>query len=153
MTSNSNQSSLVLANSVGQGPLSAANLLKLDGSNYQSWNELINIVLELKGIKEAVESDNPSQIANLQAKLIILESMNESRRAQARGCNTAKEILERLKLIYADSGASNIYRLLMQYYLYEKRSEDSISEHVGRMNEMCNQLADLGEKQSDAVLL
>ena len=68
--------------------------------------------------------------------------MNESNRAQVRGCSTAKETIDRLELIYADKSAANIYRLLMQYYRYIKRQEDSISEHIGKMDEMRNQLAE-----------
>ena len=39
----------------------------------------------------------------------------------------------------------------MQYNRYVKQPEDSISQHLGRMDEMRNQLTDLGEKQSEAV--
>lgn len=131
--------------------LSTSNLPKLDGTNFASWFDLISIVLELRGIKSAIENENADTVANLQAKLILLESMDENHRAQVRGCDTAKAIIERLRLVYADKSAANIYRLLMQYYRFEKQARDSISVHVGRMDEMRNQLADLGEKQSEAV--
>jgi len=39
----------------------------------------------------------------------------------------------------------------MAYFRYEKKPEHTMSKHIGRMDEMRNQLADLGEKQSDAV--
>lgn len=127
------------------------NLPKLDGKNFQSWFELISIALELKGLKKAIEENEADDRTNLQAKFILLESMDESHRAQVRGCHLPKEIVDRLKLIYADKSAANIYRLLMQYYRYVKNPSDSMSEHIGRMDEMRNQLADLKEQQSDAV--
>lgn len=68
-----------------------------------------------------------------------------------RGCPTAKSIVDRLKLVYADTSAANIYRLLMTYYRYTKKPEDTISSHIGKMDELRNQLADLGERQSDAA--
>lgn len=128
-----------------------ANIPKLDGTNFASWYELVSLVLEIKGLDGAIGSDATPAKIRLQAKLVLLESMNESHRAQVRGCSTPKEIISRLQLIYRDKSAANIYRLLHQYYRYDKKSEDSISEHVGRMDEMRNQLADLGETQSEAV--
>lgn len=134
----------------GMSPI--ANIPKLDGTNFQSWYELVGIVLELKGLSRAIKLDEGVETrVDLQARLIILESMNESHRAQVRGCSSAKQIVDRLLLIYADKSAANIYRLLHQYYRYTKRPEDSISEHIGRMDEMRGRLADLGEEQSEAV--
>lgn len=127
------------------------NLPKLDGANYQSWIEMLNLALEVRGWKSAITEEAPNTIINAQAKFMLLEAMNESHRAQVRGCAPAKAILERLQLIYADRSAANLYRLLHQYYRYSKKPEDTMSEHVGKMDEMRNQLADLGEKQSDAV--
>lgn len=128
-----------------------ANIPKLDGTNFASWYELVSLFLEIKGLDAALKSDAVPTRVRLQAKLVLLESMNESHRAQVRGCNTPREIISRLQLVYRDKSAANIYRLLHQYYRYNKKPEDSISEHIGRMDEMRNQLADLGETQSEAV--
>jgi len=144
------QQSVVSVNGPYQA-VNSTNLPKLNGKNYQSWRELIDIVLELRGLKSATERSDVDSRVNLQAKLILLETLDESHRAQVRGCESAKDIVDRLQLIYADTSAANVYRLLMRYYRYEKKREDSMSEHIGRMDEMRNQLADLGEKQSEAV--
>lgn len=128
-----------------------ANIPKLDGKNYQSWIELVNIVLELRGLRHVIVGDTVDTVADLHAKFVLLGAMDESHRSQVRGCISAKTIVERLALIYADTSAANIYRLLMQYYRYDKKPEHSISEHIGRMDEMRRQLTDLGEKQSEAV--
>ena len=53
--------------------------------------------------------------------------------------------------MYADNSAANIYRLLHRYYRYQKIDTDSMSEHLGRMDEMRRALADLGEKQSETL--
>ena len=132
------------------GPVSS--LPKLDGKNFQSWKELVELVLTLRGLVKAVKKDDVDETSNLQAKLILLESMDESHRSQVRGCMTAKEIMNRLDLIYADNSAANIYRMLHRYYRYTKISSDSMSVHIGKMDEMRNALSDIGEKQSDADL-
>lgn len=142
---------MITLSGMSQPPLSLASLTKLNGSNYYSWVETVGMALELRGLKQAMVSDEVEPTVGLQARFILLESMDENHRAQVRGCNTAKSILDRLKLCYADSSAANVYRLLMQYYRYEKTPEDSISQHVGKMDSMRNQLADLGEKQTDSV--
>jgi len=129
---------------------STFNIPKLDGKNYQSWVEIVSIVLKLRGLDRAIVDDR-DEVGNLQAKLVLLESMDESHRSQVRGCASAKDILARLELVYADRSAANIYRLLHKYYRYEKLESDTMSQHIGRMDEMRNTLADLGEKQSDRL--
>lgn len=145
---------------VHRGPIAgtqsfmSANLPRLNGKNYMSWKEMMDLLLEVRGLKSAIEQQDGRAVEvviDLQARLLILETLDESHRAQVRGCSTAREIFARLKLIYNDTSAANVYRLLLKYYRYEKKAEDSMSEHIGRMDEMRNQLADLGEKQSEQV--
>lgn len=77
-------------------------------------------------------------ITNLSAKLILLETMDENPRAQVKGCATAKAIIERLKLVHVDTSAANIYRLLMTYYRYTKKADDTMSCHTGKIDELRN---------------
>lgn len=131
--------------------ISTAGVPKLVGTNFASWKEMVMIVLKLKGIAKAIREDNVDEIQDLQAKLVLYETMDESHRSQVRGCETAKKILERLELVYADTSAANVYRLLHNYYRYNKSPSDSMSVHLGKMDELRNQLADLGQKQSEEV--
>ena len=71
------------------GLTSTVNLPKLDGTNYLSWIELVKIVLELRDLKSAIEGDDVDQVTDLQAELVLLESMNESHRAQVLRPTTA----------------------------------------------------------------
>jgi len=144
------QQSVVSVNGPNQA-VNSTNLPKLNRINYQSWRELIDMVLELRGLKRVTERSDVDSKVNLRAKLIFLETLDESHMAQVRGCESAKDIIDRLQLIYAHTSAANVYRPPIRYYRYEKKREDPLSEHIGRMDEMRNQLADLGEKQSEAV--
>lgn len=57
---------------------------------------------------EESDKEDVDQVTDLQARLVLLESMNESHRAIVRGCSTAKQIVDRLQLVYADKSAANI---------------------------------------------
>lgn len=57
---------------------SSSNLPRLDGKNFQSWLEMISIALKLRGLKRAIESEDADEISDLSAKLILLETMDES---------------------------------------------------------------------------
>jgi len=61
-----------------QGCASSAQIPRLNGKNYQSWKELVGIVLELGGLKDAIETECVDIKTQLQAKLIVLETLDES---------------------------------------------------------------------------
>lgn len=105
------------------------NVTKLNGKNFRTWKEMVMIILQLRGLSNAVKGDIVDENTNLQAKLILLEAMDESHRAQVMGCIKAKEVMQRLELIYADNSAANIYRLMHRYYRYKKSVNDSMSIH------------------------
>lgn len=51
---------------------------KLDGTNFESWREMVSIVLTLRGLRHAVEEGGRVDVMeDLQAKLIIMETMTE----------------------------------------------------------------------------
>ena len=118
----------------GLGVVNATNIPKLNGANYASWREMLGLVLELRGLSGAIKEDTKADDrAGLLAKLLIMETLDETHRGQTRGCKTAYDYLQRLGQVYADTSAANVYRLLIRYYRYEKRIEDKISVHVGKM--------------------
>lgn len=96
---------------------------------------MIEIVLKMKGLDKPIYEEC-DEMTSLQAKLILLETMDESHRTQVRGLTTPKEIMQRLKQIYSDETAANKYRMLLKYYRYVKTPADSMSEHIGKMLEM-----------------
>lgn len=64
----------------------------LDGKNFQSWAELVKIVLELRGFKKTLESDEVDPGLDLEASLIILDSMDGSHKAQERRLNSESHL-------------------------------------------------------------
>ena len=70
------------------------------------------------------------------AKLTLSETMEKGQINQVRGCKTAKDILDRLELAYADKSAANVYRMLPEFYHYKKQTSTPMSEHVSIMKGM-----------------
>lgn len=131
--------------------LSSSHLPKLEGNNFQSWREMVEMAMELKGIKRALETAEVDHRMNIQAKLFLLETMSEEHRCQVRSLTTAKDMMNRLEKIYADNSASNLFRLLHEYFRYTKPANEPISVHVGKFSAMRAALADIGEEQSEEL--
>lgn len=128
-----------------------SNLTKLSGSNFRTWKEMVSMVLRLRGLSMAIVEDNVDEVLDIHAKLLLFESVDESHMSQVIGCTTAKEIMKRLDLIYADSSAANVYRIMLKYYRYKKDPNDSMSVHIGRMDAMRMALADIDKNPDDEV--
>lgn len=147
---NDSRVAIQTATVMGQN-LSTNKIPLLTKNNYQSWRDMIELFLEIKGLKVALLSSSVDAMIDMNARLILMETMDESHRSQVRGCSSAKEMYDRLKLVYADTSAANVYRLLNKYYHYKKPDEDTVSEHIGKVDEMRRQLEDLDEKQSERL--
>lgn len=146
-----NQPSRAVAISMPAMPAMSSKIPQLTKDNFQSWKDLIDLFMEINGLQDALVSDEVDKQIDMNARLILLQSMDESHRSQVRSCKTAKAIVDRLKTVYADTSAANIYRLLSKFYSYKKLDNDTVSEHIGKFDEMRQQLADLKEKVSDQL--
>jgi len=131
--------------------VTVSGITKLNGKNFRTWKEMIGIVLQLRGLSKAITMEQVEETINLQAKLALLESMDESHRAQVMGCQTAREVMSRLELIYADNSSANVYRLMHRYYRYKKAPEDSMSIHIGKMEELKLALIDIDKKPDEEL--
>jgi len=71
-------------NDMGSGNGSSvvvSGITKLNGRNFRTWKEMISILLRLRGISKAVSDDDVDEMIDLQAKLALLEAMDESHRS------------------------------------------------------------------------
>ena len=109
------------------------------------------MVLRLRGLNKAITEDNVDEVTDIQAKLTLYESMDENHRSQVMGCTTAKAIMSRLDLIYADNSAANVYRMMLKYYRYRKDPSDSMSVHIGKMDQMRMALKDIQKDPDEEV--
>lgn len=102
---------------------------KLETNNYQSWIEMMGFSLELQGLEVNLRNQG-SEKQKKQAQLLLLRSMDENHRKKVRGCTSPQEILRRLEMIYNDRSAANAHRLLVQYYRFVKKPEESMSAYI-----------------------
>lgn len=128
-----------------------ANLTKLSGTNYRTWREMIFMVLQLRGLLNAVSGLETNQDKLIEAKLTLYEAMDDKHQSQVLGCPTARDIIERLDQVYADDSAANVYRLIMKYYRYQKAPTDTMFVHIGKMDDMRRALANLGKNPDEEV--
>lgn len=130
-----------------------SNITKLDRTNYKNWVEDIEIELKLRRVHKAVVEDNVDEMIDLQARRIILETMDKDHRAQVRGYRTAKEIMDRLRVSYAEATESRKYRTLVKFFRYTKLQSDDISTHVGKLEGLRADLLDLDIEFDEDIFL
>lgn len=128
-------------------------ITKLNKTNYKDWLEDIEIELKLRGVYKAIETADVEEMIELQARRIILETMDKEHRAQVRGYGCAKDIMERLKISYAEATDARKYRLLVKFFRYNKLPEDNIDTHVGKIEGMRADLKDLDFEIDEEIML
>lgn len=129
-----------------------ANVPKLRGPNFPIWRDMMTKILRLRGLSKVLEDGPLNPDEDDEASILAMGTMDEQHQTRVRACKTTKEIFERLAVTYADESAANKYRLLHEYFRYKKTS-DGMGEHIGKMESMRMALADIGEKQSDALFM
>lgn len=130
----------------------SASVPKLTEKNYLSWKLLITTVLKLKGLDKVVSGEQKvDEISELEAKLLLLETLDEHHLALVRNCDKACEIMTRLNLKYADTSAQNVTRMLNKYLSYKLQPGESMSTHIGKMEAMRSDLENVNQKQSDEM--
>lgn len=129
----------------------------LDGTNFKNWKMMIDGSLELRGLHGIVtgeiEVTRANRGAELQAKMAILETLNDAHLTMVNNCETSKEIMDRLCLTYADKSAANIGRMLKKYYGYKLQPGDSMSAHLSKMELMRKELESVDQPQTDEVFI
>lgn len=131
--------------------VSSASVPKLSNTNFNTWKMMIEMILKLQNLQTAITNDKVDESIDMRARLLMLGAMDEVHRSQVIACQTAKKIMMRLELLYADTSAANIYRLMLKFYRYKKVHDDSIAVHVGKMDQMAMELKHLGKPVDDEV--
>lgn len=86
---------------------------------------------------------------DMQAVLILLETMDDAHKIQVQAEETSRDIMKALERQYENNSISNKFRLLSNYFKYSKPPQESVSQHIGKMKEMRAALANLKEEHSD----
>lgn len=132
---------------------SLSSVTKLNKKNFHEWFEDIEIELKLRGLEQAMTVENVDEVTDLLARRILLETMDSEHRALVRGSRSAKSIIDRVKLSYAEATGSNKFRLLQKFFRGLKDPADSIDVHIGKLDGMRSDMESVGIKIDEDVYL
>lgn len=89
--------------STGNHGVSTASIQKLNGKNFLPWKRQVMIVLKLRGLADAITQDGVEERTDMQATLILLETMDDVHKIQVQAELTAKAIMASLEIQYANA--------------------------------------------------
>lgn len=68
-------------------------------------------------------------------------------------CKTAAEMWAKLKSVYEQKSETSVHYLQQKFFTFEKDPSDSIATFVAKLQELVQQLNDLGEVISEKMLI
>ena len=98
--------------------MNTTNIQKLNGANFLPWRRQVKIVLKLREIEQALEDGEVDDTADMQATLILLETMDDAHRLQVQAEVTAREIMNCLERQYDNRSMANKHRLLARKHTF-----------------------------------
>lgn len=139
------------------------NITKFNGTNFQLWKFQMLAVFEASGLKEVVEGTlaRPAEASqtyaawaskNAKAKCILASSMEFSQLEYLITCQTANEMWRKLSSIYEQRSAANKSILLSRFYEYKMGTNDTVMQHVAKVENLARQLNEVGEVLSDVAI-
>ncbi|KMQ84064.1 copia protein [Lasius niger] len=134
--------------------ITARNIKKFDGTNFQGWKFQMNMLFVASGIKDVIDgtrvmpADRESAAGkmwvrdNAKAMFLISSTMEYDRLEPLLVCVTAKDMWDKLCRIHEQR--SNKLMLMQKFHEYKMASEDSVVQHMAKIQNMAAQLLDLG---------
>ena len=141
------------------------NIKKFDGSNFQAWKFRMNSMLIANAIQDVVtgarvmpadadSADGKKWVKdNAKATCIVSSSIEDSQLNCMLNCTTAKQMWDKLVRIYEQKSVSNKMLLLQKFHGHRMESNESVVQHVSRVQNMASQLKDLAEAISDTAVM
>jgi transposase InsO family protein len=144
--------------------ISARNVSKFNGTNFQSWKFQVNALFVAHGIRDIVDGSRvkPEGVGqdiarwikdNAKAMFLISTTIESEQLEPLLVCVTAKEMWEKLTSVHEQKSASNKLLLTTRLYEYRMSPGDSIIQHVAKVQNMAAQLLDVGEPVSDLTIV
>ena len=90
---------------------------------------------------------------NAKAMCIVSSSIEDSQLDCMLNCTTAKQMWDKLVRIHEHKSVSNKMLLLQKFHGHRMESNESVVQHVSRVQNMASQLKDLGEAISDTAIM
>lgn len=147
------------------------NVSKFDGTNFQPWkfqmraifvaNDILGVVYGTEGKSALSTAATADEIAaqkdwivrDAKAMYILSTSMEPSQLEYLINCESSAQMWTKMLTIHQQQSESNKLLLITKFHDYRMTSNDSISQHTAKIENMARQLKDLGETISDVTIM
>lgn len=132
---------------------------KFDGRNFKQWKFQVKCALRAKGLN--IETPKPTETAaqvqwnkdDGMAMFILTSSMDLNQISLIENCETAKEVMSKLEILYEHKSEFNKMMVHEKFYQYSYCSGDTMAQHVSKVEGLAKQLRECGEKLSDTAVI
>lgn len=87
------------------------------------------------------------------AQKYIVTSVGQEPLLHIMNCETSNQMWKKLETIYEQKSKTSIHMLLEKYYGFTKDPGDNVAVHISKLRNLVQQLKDLGEVISDAMVI
>lgn len=135
---------------------------KFNGTEYGLWKFQMAAFLDYHGLCQVTNGTTSRTEANSQnwdkldknAKYALTQSLELSQVRYILNCKNANEIWSRLETLYEQKNETSVHLLLAKFFEYKMDPDKmTVSEHVSHVEQMAQQLEDLGQKQSKTTII
>lgn len=140
------------------------NVTKFNGENFQAWkfqmraifvaNDILSIVTGIETAPIEEEAERKAWIKkDAKAMFILSSSMDPGQLEHLITCKSSAEMWKKLSALHEQRSESNKLILLTRFHDYRMSSNDSVAQHVAKVENMARQLIDLDENISDITIM
>ena len=145
--------------------ISTRNLKKFDGTEFQEWKYQIKKLFIAKGVDDIGDGSRPMpanrrSIARREwtkedatAGYLISSSLESKKLKPLLICDTAKEMWDKLCLLYEQRSESNKMDMWQKYHEYKVPAGESMEQHIATVQNMAADLIDSGETVPDRSVI
>lgn len=134
---------------------------KFDGKNYRQWKFQMTFALKAKGLNDVVSDTKakPIDVPGIEkwetndaiAMFTLTTAMDLSQITLIENCTTAKQMIEKLDSIYEQKSETNKMLVHERFHQYKMEINDSISQHIAKVENLAKQIRETGEVLSDVA--
>lgn len=130
-----------------------ADVPKLNGKNYLNWKSMMSDLLSLRGLDAAIMEGNIDRAKNLQAKILLKGSIDETHLAEVRNYEMASEIWSHLSRMCIGANSNDVAMLVRKFYTFQYVAGDSMVTHLEKLSTMREQLIAVSQGPTDEVYI
>ncbi|KAL7287220.1 hypothetical protein TKK_0018651 [Trichogramma kaykai] len=143
--------------------ISTRHIEKLNATNFRMWKFQLENLFIAQDIENIVDRtrERPTQAGvelkswlkdDSKAKFLISSAMEPEQVRHILICETSKEMWTKLIAIHAQCSSTHKLLLTQRFHEYRMSSNDSVTMHIAKVQNMARQLLDVGENVSNQTV-